>query len=143
MPIQIKVGKIKKFWSFVKPFKWIYLSKALTCMNFFLYKQELLFCQGDGYLWPHCCMNNLYISYRSLHVQTYSFLSNPQQACQSFLITSWFDIVYHVVTRWMNFRKKNNCKNMNHNYPTTIFRSILAQNVQISGRKIYIFNFCL
>ena len=21
-----------------------------------LYKQELHFCQGDGYFWPHCCM---------------------------------------------------------------------------------------
>ena len=45
-------------------FKGIYLSKAVTCMKIFLYKQELLFCQGDGYLWPHCCMNNLYISHR-------------------------------------------------------------------------------
>ena len=25
----------------------IYLSKALTCMKIFLYKQELLLCQGD------------------------------------------------------------------------------------------------
>ena len=32
-------------------FKGIYLSKALTCMNIFLYKKELLFCQGDGYLY--------------------------------------------------------------------------------------------
>ena len=31
--------------------------------------------------------------------------------------------------------------NMNYNYPTAIFRSIFAQNVQISGRKIYIYNF--
>ena len=30
--------------------KGIYLSKALTCMEIFLYKQELFFCQGDGYL---------------------------------------------------------------------------------------------
>ena len=46
--------------------KGTYLSKARTCMKIFLYKQELLFCQGDGYFWPHCCMNNLYISHRSL-----------------------------------------------------------------------------
>ena len=38
---------------------------------------------------------------------------------------------------------KTGCMNMNNNYPTTIFRSIFAQNVQISGRKIYTFNFCL
>ena len=41
--------------------KGINLSKALTCMNIFLYKQIVFFCQGDRYLWPHCCMNNLYI----------------------------------------------------------------------------------
>ena len=40
------------------------LSKALACMNVFLYKQKWLFYQGDGYLWPYCCMNNLQISHR-------------------------------------------------------------------------------
>ena len=54
-------------------FKGIYLSKALTCMKNFLYKQELHFCQGDIYFWPHCCMNNLYISHRSLYAPTYNF----------------------------------------------------------------------
>ena len=29
---------------------------------------------------------------------------------------------------------------MNYNYPTTIFGNIFTQNVQISGRKIYIFS---
>ena len=24
---------------------------------------KMLFYQGEGYLWPHCCMNNLYISH--------------------------------------------------------------------------------
>ena len=37
----------------------IYLSKTLTCMKFFLYKQKMLFYQEDRYLWPHCCMNNV------------------------------------------------------------------------------------
>ena len=53
--------------------KGIYLSKAVTCMKIFLYKQELFFCQEDGYLWPHCCMNNLYISHRSLYAPAYNF----------------------------------------------------------------------
>ena len=39
--------------------------------------------------------------------------------------------------------EENNCMNMSYNYLTTIFRSIFAQNVQISCRKKYIFNFCL
>ena len=41
--------------------KGMLLSKALTCMKIFLYKQKWPFCQGDGYLWLYCCMNNLYI----------------------------------------------------------------------------------
>ena len=40
----------------------IYLSKALTFMIFFLYKQKMLFYQGDGYLWPHCYMNNIHLT---------------------------------------------------------------------------------
>ena len=50
-------------------FKGIYPSKALTCMKIFLYKQELLFRQGDQYLWPHCYMNNLYISHRYFYAR--------------------------------------------------------------------------
>ena len=53
-------------------FKGVYLSKALTCMKFSLFKQKLLFNQGDGYLWPHCCMNNLYIPHRSLYAPTHN-----------------------------------------------------------------------
>ena len=34
---------------------------------------RIAFCQGDGYLWPHCCMNNLYILHRSLYAPTDSF----------------------------------------------------------------------
>ena len=86
----------------------IYLSKALTCMKIFLYEQELLFCQGDGYLWSHCCMNNLYISHRSLYAPTTSFWAIRSMFISLFRVTSWFDTVYNVVARWMNFRKKNN-----------------------------------
>ena len=64
------VGSVEQLSLFVKG---IYLSKALTCIKIFLYKQELLFCQGDGYFWPHCCMNNLNISHRSHYAPTYSF----------------------------------------------------------------------
>ena len=73
--------------------KGICLSKALTCMKLFLYKQKLLFYQGDGYLWPQCCMDNLYISHRSLYAPTYSFwviCSMP---------TSLFRVC-NIVTRW-------------------------------------------
>ena len=93
---------IKK-WHTKLIYKGIYLSKALTCMKIFLNKQELLFCQGDGYLWPHCCMNNLYISQRSLYVPTYSFWAIGSMLISLFRVTSWFDTVNNAVTRWMNF----------------------------------------
>ena len=41
---------------YLRNFKGIYLSKAFTCMKFFLYKQKCIFHQGDGYFWPHCCI---------------------------------------------------------------------------------------
>ena len=116
-------------------FKGIYLSKALTCMEIFLIKQELLFCQGDGNFWPHCCMNNLYVSHRSLNAPTYSFWAIRSTLISLFRVTSWFDTVNNAVTRWMNF-EKTICMNMTNNYSTTIFRSIFAQKVQIAGRKI-------
>ena len=49
------------------------LSKALTSMKFFLYKQKMLFYHGNGYLWSHGCMNDLYISHRSFYAPTDSF----------------------------------------------------------------------
>ena len=123
MPISNKKNASRLIWV-----KGIYLSKALTCMKIFLYKKELLFCQGDGYLWQHCCMNNLYISHRSLYAPTNNFRAIRSTLISLFRITTWFDTIYNVVTSWMNFRK-NNCMNMNYNYSTTICRSIFAQNV--------------
>ena len=62
-------------------FKGIYLSKALTCMNIFLYKQKnVFFNQGGGYLWKQ----SIHLKYTTLppYLQR---LSNPQHAYQSFL----------------------------------------------------------
>ena len=36
--------------------KGMLLSKALTCFEFFLYKQKWLFYQGDKYFWLYCSM---------------------------------------------------------------------------------------
>ena len=59
-------------------------------------------------LWSHCCMNNLYISHRSLYAPTYvQLLSNRQHAYQSFRVSSWFDAVCNIVTRWVNFRENH------------------------------------
>ena len=79
-------------------------------------------------------MNNLYISHRSLYAPTYSF--EQSAACR---VTSWFDTVCNIVTRWVNFRRrKNSFMNMNYNDKTTLFRSSF---VQISGREIYFYIF--
>ena len=120
------------------PFKGIYLSKALTCMKLFLYKQKLLFYHGEGYLWPHCCMNNLYSSHRSLYTPRYCFSAVGSMLISLFRVTSWFDTVCNIVTRWVNFKKKNSCINMNYNYLTTIFRSIFTQMYKFLVEK-YIF----
>ena len=70
--------------------KGIFLSKSLTCMKFFLYKQKMLFYQGDGYIWPHCCMNNLYISHRSLYAQHTAFEQSKARFNSFFRVTSWY-----------------------------------------------------
>ena len=123
--------------------KEISLSKALTCMKILLYKQELLFCQGDGYFWPQSCTNNLYISHRSLYAPAYSFW-----AIGSMLISLFIELLPGLIPLTMLRHagwtlEKTICMSMTYNYSTTMFRSIFAQNVQISGRKIEIFNFCL
>ena len=55
-----------------------------------------------------------------------------------FRVTSWFDTVCNIVTRLVNFRKKNSCMNMNYTYQTAIFRSIFAQIYKFLVEK-YIF----
>ena len=68
------------------PLKGKLLSKAQTCMIFFLYiKKKLLY---NRYLWLYCCMNNLYISHRSLYALTYN-LSSQQHAYKSFIVAYW------------------------------------------------------
>ena len=83
-------------------------------LKIFQYKQKMLFYQGDLYLWPHCCMKNLYISHRSLYAPTYSFRAIHSMLISLFRVTSWVDTVYNIVTRWVNFRKKS-CMNVNYN----------------------------
>ena len=98
---------ISTLWNIYFWFKEIYLSKALTCMKIFLHKQELLFCQGDRHFWPDCCMNNLYISHRSLCAPTYNFWAIRSMLISLFRVTSWFDTVNNAVTRWINFRENH------------------------------------
>ena len=122
--------------------KGIFLSKAPTCMKYFLYKKKMFFYQGNGYLWPHCCMNILYISHRSLYAPTYSIGAISSMLISLFRVTSLFDTVCRIVTRWVNFRKKTVAWKW-----TTIIR---LQYLEVFSPKCtkflvqkYIYNFCL
>ena len=44
--------------------------KSSYLHEIFHVKTKRRFYQGDRYLWPYCCMNNLYISHRPLYAQT-------------------------------------------------------------------------
>ena len=120
-------------------FKDMLLSKALTCINFFLYKQKWLFYHGDEYLWLYCCMDNLYISDRSLYAPTYSF--EHSAACLSVVFESLprfipFTILWHIG----GILDKNVTVNKNYSYPTTIWVSqYFDPNICIS---CIIYNFC-
>ena len=96
------------------------LSKALTCMNFFLYK--IAFYQGDGYFWPLCCLNYLYISHTCR-----SLLAIGSMLISPFRVISWFDTVCNIVTRWVSFRENHLHEYELHLSDYNIYRSILTQ----------------
>ena len=52
-------------------------------------------------VWKFSCMNNLYISHRSLYIPTYSFWAGSM-FISSLLDTSWFYTVCNIVTCWVN-----------------------------------------
>ena len=86
---------------------------------------------------PFCCMNNLYISHRSLYVQTYSFWTIDSMLIKLFRVTSWFDTVCNIVIRWMKFRE-----NRLHEHELQLsdcnVKKYFDPNICISG-IIYIF----
>ena len=100
-------------------FQKLLLAWNFSCINNFFY-------QRHGYVWPHCCMNILYISYRSLYAPTYNFLAIGSIIIIFLkLIPSliWLAILWHA--GWT--LEKTICMNMNYNYLTTIFWSSLTQ----------------
>ena len=119
--------------------KGIYLSKALTCMKIFLYKQELLFCQGDGYFWPQCCMNNLYTHIDHFTPQHTAF--EQSAACLSVFLELLPGLIPLTMLWHAGWTlEKTICMNMTYNYSNTIFRSILTQTLCIS---CIIYNFSI
>ena len=116
--------RLYRFLIFAEVRRYIF-QKLLLAWIFFLIKQNLLFYHGDGCLWPHCCMNKLYISHRSLYAPTYSF--EQSTACLSVVFELLpgfipFAILWHA--GWT--LEKNIYINMNYNYLTTICECIFA-----------------
>ena len=97
---------------FAKAFdKGIYLSKALTCMKIFLYEQELLFCQGDGYFWPHCCMNNFCGSFMFLFCLVFAMF------CVRLFICALWSPAGKGLTSWLSFVVSSVSLSLSHWYP--------------------------
>ena len=107
--------------------KGILLSKALTCMKFFQYKQKLPFYQGDWYLWPHCCINDSYVWHRSLYASTHSLWAIGSMLIS--LLRVFFPGLIPFAILWYAgwTLEKTICMFMNYKYLTAIFRSILTQ----------------
>ena len=87
--------------------KGMLLSKALTCINFFLYNQKWLFYHGDGHPWLCCCMNHLYMSHISRYAPTNSFWALGSMLISRCWVTSSFYSVYNIMTHWQNLRVKH------------------------------------
>ena len=118
--------------------KGIYLSKALTCMILFLYKLKLLFIKETD-TFGHIVVWTINISH-IYHFTPQHTAFEQSAACLSVfsellpgLIA--FPVLWHA--GWT--LEITICMNMNYNYLTTIFRSILTQIICISG-IIYIFS---
>ena len=113
--------------------------KLLFAWKFSWINKNCFFCQGNWYLWPHCCMNNLYISHRTLYAPTYSFWTIGS------MLISLLELLPGLIPLTMLWHAgwtlaKTICMNMTYNYSTTIFRSILTQILCNSG---IIYNFSI
>ena len=120
-------------------FKGIYLSKALTCMKFFMNKQELLFVKETD-TFGHIVVWTIY-TYHIVHFMPQHTAFEQSAACLSVfleLLPGLIPLTMLCHARWT--LEKTICMNMTYNYSTTIFRSILTQTLCISG---IIYNFSI
>ena len=115
----------------------IYLSKALTCMKFFLYiKQKLPFFIKETDTFGHIVAWTIYTSQMD-HFTPQHTVFEQSTACLS--------VVFELLPGFIPFAifwhagwtlEKNIYKNINCNYPTTIWEGIFTP-----GRAIYFTNF--
>ena len=86
------------------------ITKALTCMKIYLYKQKKAILSKRPILLAILLYEQfLHLTQINLHPNT-QLLSTQQLAYQSFLVTSWFDSVCVTVACWVNFKEKHSHK---------------------------------
>ena len=109
-----------------KELKEMLLSKALTCMNFFLYEHDFLFYHEDGYF-GYIIVWKIYTSHTDHFTpQQTAFLHSAACLLVVFELLPGFipfTILWHI--GWI--LDKNVTVNKNYSYPTTIWVSILTQ----------------
>ena len=124
------------FWFYSDAFKGTPITKALTCMKIYLYKQKWKFCQGDVYFWLFCCLSNFCISHRLIYIQTYSFWVRSSFLISHFLFTSWFDSICVTVACWVNFKEKHLHKHELQFSDYNVWE-YFRPNIHLSCRKIF------
>ena len=120
--------------------KGIYLSKALTCMKMFLYKQEYCFFVKEMDTFGHIVVWTTYTSHID-HFTPQHTAFEQSAACLSVFL----ELIPGLIALTMLWHagwtlEKTICMNMTYNNSTTIFRSILTQILCISG---IIYNFSI
>ena len=84
----------------IRKFKGIYLSKALSCVKFFLYKQKLLFYQGHD-IFGHIVEWTIYTSHIDHFTPQHTAFEQSAACLSVFLgLLSGFDTVCNIVTHW-------------------------------------------
>ena len=111
-------------------FQKLLLAWNFSCMN------KNVFYRGDGYLWPHCCINNLHISHRPLYTPTYSFWAIHSMLISFSRVTSWFDTVSNVVSRWVfDCRLSGVDKEMPQSHTTNQPMTLWGRDIRTQSNK--------
>ena len=115
---------------------------AHSCMTFFLYKRKCFFIKETD-TFSHIVVWTIYTSHIDHYAPTYSFWAIRSMFFNPFRVTAWFDTVCNIVTGSVNLRKKKQLHEHGLLLSDYNIYKYFRPNVQNSGRKIYIYNFCL
>ena len=129
------VNTARKSWSCqneAQTVKGTYLSKAFTCMKLFLYNKNCFFIKKTV-TFGLIVVSTIYTSHID-HFTPQHIAFEQSAACLSVFLELLPGLIPLTMLWHAGWTlEKTNCMNMNYNYPTTIFRSIFAQILCISG----------